>query len=35
VGKNVAKTFVGKTILTADQVESIVAYLSTLKQPAN
>jgi sulfur-oxidizing protein SoxX len=31
VGKNVAKDFVGKTILTADQVENIVAYLSTLK----
>ncbi len=31
VGKNVAEKFVGKTILTAEQVESIVAYLSTLK----
>jgi sulfur-oxidizing protein SoxX len=31
VGKNVRKDLVGKTILSADQVESIVAYLSTLK----
>jgi sulfur-oxidizing protein SoxX len=31
VGKNVPKDLVGKTILTADQVESIVAYLGTLK----
>jgi sulfur-oxidizing protein SoxX len=31
VGKNVRKDLVGKTILTADQVESIVAYLATLK----
>jgi len=31
VGKNVRKDLVGKTILTADQVESIVAYLGTLK----
>ena len=31
VGKNVAKAFAGKTILSAEQVEGIVAYLSTLK----
>ena len=31
VGKDVRKDLVGKTILTADQVESIVAYLGTLK----
>lgn len=31
VGKNVRKDLVGKTILSADQVEGIVAYLSTLK----
>jgi sulfur-oxidizing protein SoxX len=31
VGKDVTKDLVGKTILTADQVESIVAYLGTLK----
>lgn len=31
VGKNVRKDLIGKTILTADQVEAIVAYVSTLK----
>ncbi|MEQ8357156.1 MAG: sulfur oxidation c-type cytochrome SoxX [Kiloniellaceae bacterium] len=31
VGANVRKDLVGKTILTAEQVESIVAYLGTLK----
>jgi len=31
VGKHVRKNLVGKTILTAEQVESIVAYLVTLK----
>jgi len=31
VGKDTAKDFQGKTILTAAEVESIVAYLATLK----
>jgi len=31
VGQNVAEKYAGKTILTAEQVESIVAYLATLK----
>lgn len=31
VGKHVRKDLIGKTILTAEQVESIVAYLTTLK----
>jgi sulfur-oxidizing protein SoxX len=31
VGENVRKDLVGKTILTADQIEGIVAYLSSLK----
>lgn len=31
VGENVRKDLIGKPILTAEQVESIVAYLGTLK----
>jgi sulfur-oxidizing protein SoxX len=30
--QRVAKTFDGKTILTAEQVEDVVAYLATLKE---
>ncbi len=32
VGVNVAKDLVGKTILSAQQVEDVVAYLETLKE---
>lgn len=32
VGENVRKDLVGKTILTAGQVEAILAYLATLKE---
>jgi sulfur-oxidizing protein SoxX len=31
-GKNVDKAFEGKTILSAEQVEDVVAYLTTLKE---
>ncbi len=30
--QRVAKAFEGKTILTAEQVEDVVAYLATLKE---
>ncbi|HMQ58337.1 MAG TPA: sulfur oxidation c-type cytochrome SoxX [Rhizobiaceae bacterium] len=32
VGANPAEKFVGKTILTAQQVEDVLAYLATLKE---
>lgn len=32
VGEDVAEKFVGKTILSAEQVEDVVAYLTTLKE---
>ena len=32
VGKNVRKDLIGKTILTATEIEDVVAYLKTLKE---